>query len=118
MAARRFLVTNFRGSSFRLLDLDTKEQFRALESMFPDMVPGTLLRATNVATEDTLITRLEVEVAVVGDASKPRQVVETKKTRIGDLVDGVPVMRLGPVFYDKGVKKAYAYFKPSFGTKA
>lgn len=106
------LVKEKKGYSFRLLNTKTGETFRAFQKDFKNIsfLVGSLLTAQMEASDD-LITSIEILNEVVGDSTKTRVEVEVENVKIGDLIDGVPVLNFGQVYAKKGKKVAYAYFK-------
>lgn len=118
MENKTFLVERLRGSSYRLKDIETLKRYRALESEYPGLIEGMLLIANNVETEHTLITSMSVAFVVTGDHEKERVKVSRKEFSIGDLIDGVPILRFGRSFYENKEKMAYAYFNLKNAFKA
>jgi hypothetical protein len=108
----KLLVKEKKGYSFRLLDIDTKEVYRAFQRDFKlKFVAGSLLEISSLEHDMGMITSMKVENEVIGDSSKARIEVDTDLVKVGDLIDGVAVLNLGQVYAKKGKKMAYAYFK-------
>lgn len=107
----KLLVKEIRGYSFRLLDLESNQTYRLMKKEAPsDLVVGSLLTA-DIETSDDLITDITILDEIIGDSSKARVEVCVDDVKIGDLIDGVPVLNLGKVYAKGGKKMAYAYFK-------
>ena len=110
---KRLLIAKEKGHSLRLLDLDDGlKEYRAITRDNPDLVVGGLLLVESFETTGNLIDSMNVLMTVKGDVSKERVEIDVKETRIGDLIDGVPILSMGKRFYKKGREKAYAYFTP------
>lgn len=106
----KLLVQQLKGYSFRLLNLEDGQIYRALRQEFPDLTPGELLTVTSFETSGDLVEELEVVSITAPNTSKKRIKVSLSEFKVGDLVDGAPILGLGQSFYEDGEKKAYAYF--------
>ena len=105
----KLLVKEFKGSSFRLVDINTRTTYRAMKSDFKNLLVGSLLNA-DIESSDDLILKMTINNEVFGDSSKQRIEVCTDEVKLGDLIDGVPVLSFGKEYAKKGKRTAYAYF--------
>lgn len=107
----KLLVNEKKGATYRLIDLDTNEEIRAFQRHFEniDFIIGTLFicEYENIG----YLSALNVQEEILGDSKKKRIEVCVDKIKIGDLVDGIPVLSLGKKYVKEGKKMAYAYFK-------
>lgn len=109
---KKILVREKKGHSFRLLLLSEKSPkvYRAITKKYPALVVGDLLLAKNLKTIGDLIENMTVITTVPGSSNKQRVLVDPNSVSVGDLIDGVPILRLGATFNIDQEKKAYAYF--------
>lgn len=106
----KLLVKELKGYTFRLLDLETYKTFRAHKNEF-DLTIGSLLTVDDIELFNDLITKMNVTSEIVGDSTKERIKVFIDEVKIGDLIDGVPILNFGQNWAEKGRKVSYAYFK-------
>ena len=101
----KLLIQEKKGSTFRLFDLETKKVLRVFERDFKeiDFTVGSLLDCKYDFRGD-LIEDLKVNNEIVGDSSKARIEVNVAEVKIGDLIDGVPVLSIGK-FSQKAARK-------------
>lgn len=104
------LVQEIKGSSFRLLDIAENKYYRAMKADF-NLCVGSLLTVDSLEVYGDLIESMSIAGEVVGDSEKARIEVDTAIVKIGDLIEGVPVLNLGKSYAKAGKKMAYAYFK-------
>lgn len=109
---KKLLVVGRKGHSYRLLLLSDREpiEYRAMSKTFPQLVVGELLTVTELVVLGDLIEAMKVCSAVKGDSRKKRILISVEEINVGDLIEGVPVLRIGTTFYVEQEKKAYAYF--------
>jgi hypothetical protein len=109
----KLLVKEKKGATYRLFDLDTEQTVRAFQRDFKDIdfIIGTLFECEY--TDNGCLNNLDVKKEILGDSQKQRVEVHTDDIKIGDLVDGVPVLNLGQKYVKDGQKMAYAYFRES-----
>jgi len=106
----KILVTEKKGSSFRLLDLENNISYRAMQKDFKNLFVGSLLTVSNFEAQSDLIISMTIDNEIVGDSSKKRIEVDTAVVKVGDLIDNVPVLKFGQAYAKAGKKVAYAYF--------
>lgn len=107
---RKLLVQKLKGYSFRLLDIDSGSILRALVRKYPSLAIGELLLVEDLVLKGDLIEKMNIFFCVKGDHRKERKPISFDTTKVGDLIDGVPVLHIGQAFYVNDEKKAYAYF--------
>lgn len=112
----KFLVKEKKGYSFRLLCLETEKTYRVFQRDFKniDFVTGSLLTVSNINDEELLgdlISSFTVDNEIMGDSSKKRVEVCVDDFKIGDLIDGVPILNFGIAYAKDRKKMRYAYFK-------
>ncbi len=107
----KLLVKEKKGASWRLKDLESGKEHRAFERDFPeiDFIPGSLFICEYV--DRGCLAELKIEKEILGDSSKERVEVCVDEVKVGDLIDGIPVLNLGRRYAKGGKKMAYAYFK-------
>lgn len=105
----KYLVTELKGYSFRLLDLESGKEIRAMKKEY-DLCVGSLIEA-DIEVSGGSIDSMKIISEIVGDSSKPRVELSVSDYKIGDLYEGVPILNFGKSYAKKGVKVAYAYFK-------
>ena len=71
---------------------------------------GTLIYCEDVEFNGDLIESMRVVDEIIGDSTKPKLKVVVGSKKIGELVDGVPIMGFGKEWAEKGQKVCYAYF--------
>ena len=107
----KILVKEKRGYSFRLLDLENNISYRAMQKDFKNLfLVGSLLTVSNFEAQSDLIISMTIDNEIIGDSSKKRIEVDTAVVKVGDLIDNVPVLKLGQAYAKAGKKVAYAYF--------
>ncbi|MDO4700689.1 MAG: hypothetical protein Q4A69_08405 [Moraxella sp.] len=106
---KTLLVKEFKGYSFRLIDVATNETYRAMKKEH-DLAVGSLLTVNELNVENDLIKSMVITNEIVGDSSKKRIEVCVDEVKLGDLIDGIPVLNFGKIYAKKGKKMAYAYF--------
>ena len=106
----KLLVVQKKGYSFRLLDLATEKTYRAISSRFSDLAVGGLLLVDQIEIVGDLIESMNVLLTVRGDSKKKKTSTVFGKYALGDLIDGVPILRFGSPYYSNGKKLIYAYF--------
>lgn len=106
----KLLVKELKGYSFRLVNIETQETYRAMKKEH-DLLVGSLLDVSDVDFSSDLINSMTVNNEIVGDSTKERIEVCVDEVKLGDLIDGVPVLNFGRTYAKKGKKMAYAYFK-------
>jgi len=106
----KILVTEKKGSSFRLLDLENNYSYRANQKDFKNLLVGSLLTVSNFEALSDSIISMTIDNEIVGDSSKKRIEVDTASVKVGDLIDNVPVLKLGQAYAKAGKRVAYAYF--------
>ena len=106
----KLLVQELKGHSYRLLDLDSRNYFRAMKKDY-DLTVGSILHTANEDITGDLISEMTIILEVVGDSTKARVEVCADDVKVGDLIDGVPVLNIGKTYAKQGKKMAFAYFK-------
>ena len=109
----KLLVIEMKGKTYRLLDIDSKDIYRVFQRDFDsvDFIVGSLFEVSNMKTSGTLIMSFDVVNETLGDSTKPRVELCIDEYKIGDLVDGVPILNFGKKYAKAGKKVAYAYFR-------
>lgn len=102
------LVKEKKGYTVRLIDIENGIELRSDNK---NLTIGSLLTAKNVEITGNFITSMNIISEIIGDSSKGRVEVDISKVKLGDLIDGVPVLGLGKTYAKSGKKMAYAYFK-------
>lgn len=107
----KFIVKEIKGYSYRLINIEDNCEYRLLKrDAYDGIVLGSLITA-NVELSGKAIMEIELLDEIVGDSSKNRVEVCTDDYKLGDLIDGVPIVNFGRSYAKNGKKMAYAYFK-------
>ena len=108
----KFLVLGKSGATFRLRDLETGKSFRAFGRDHPDVdfLQGTLFIG-EFETSGDLLDKMDISEEILGDSAKKPVELCTDDFKVGDLVDGVPILNFGRMYAKGGKKCAKAYFK-------
>ena len=108
---KNLLVTEKKGSTFRLFDIKEKITYRLFQRDIDiDLTIGSLIGG-EIEVYGDLITSIKVANEVIGDSSKARVELPINDFKIGDLYEGVPILRFGSSYAKGGKKVAFAYFK-------
>lgn len=110
----KLLVKGKTGYTFRLLDIEVNKEYRVFQRDFKgiEFTAGSLLDV-DLSVNDIdgdLITNMTITSEIIGDQTKAKVKVDVS-IKLGDLVDGVPVLRLGSSWAEKGQKVRNAFFK-------
>ncbi len=110
----KLLVKGINNGSYRLLDIEEKKEYRVFQRDFKEIefIAGSLLDV-DLSDDDIdgdLITNMTITSEIVGDQTKAKVKVDAS-IKLGSLIDGVPVLRLGPSWAEKGQKVRNAFFK-------
>jgi hypothetical protein len=112
---KKLLIKEKKGYSFRAIDIETKKTYRIFQSDFKDFkfTVGALLEVelNDENIYGDLINSMTINKEILGDSTKAKIKVNADTTKIGDLIDGVPILNFGTIWSEKGCKLAYAYFK-------
>lgn len=108
---KNLLVTEKKGSTFRLFDIKEKITYRLFQrDVDIDLTIGSLIEC-EIEVYGDLITSIKVINEIVGDSSKARVELPINDFKVGYLYEGVPILRFGSSYAKGGKKVAFAYFK-------
>ena len=111
---KKLLITAKKGSSWRMLDLDSRDMLRLMNNEIPhdfDVMKGSILICNYEKEGNDLICDLKIADEIIATIEKKKEIVENGKVRVGDVFEGAIIQNLGKCFPKNGKKVQYAYFK-------